>query len=599
MNFNPSHRAEPERGPQRAQSKALLRGLLLTLCVLCVPIGKAQNTPVLADAQTGVLFRPSAALFKSANGLGGAGTGDLLSTNNLSDVADAAAARTNLGLGLLSTPTFAGLGVGTTANIIAPITVGDEGDEIGAVDAQIAVARAVDDAVAGNGHAFTDASVITRGGGMAYNSYDTGVVFQGSESYNHFAGFQSAPSFNATGTLTNYRAFAASLAVGAGATVTTSVGLHAFNPTGSGTVTNAYGAYIEEITKGGTLNYAIFSAGATKSRFYNFVLGGGGSVDTDLFDGSGNPGLRGAALGSSFAGLTIKDSTSRFQIGYGNTSLLGTKVVPIVMQWSGGLTGANSGSLEIGARGTVASEIAFFTSPDAGTTGLVEALRLTAAGNTIVRGTLTAGSAPTTLTDSAGKILSAALNTVAPAQGGTGLTSLGTGVATFLGTPSSANLAAAVTDENGTGKAIFSAGTLDVASGKTLTASQDVTLNRQSSTGLPVEFGIALSDETTAITTGTAKATFRAPFAFTVTEVRASVGTVSSSGLPTVNIKESGTTILSTKITIAANEKTSTTAATAPVISDTAIADDAELTFDIDVAGTGAAGLKVWVKGYR
>ena len=41
------------------------------------------------------------------------------------------------------------------------------------------------------------------------------------------------------------------------------------------------------------------------------------------------------------------------------------------------------------------------------------------------------------------------------------------------------------------------------------------------------------------------------------------------------------------------SEKTSTTAATAAVISDSAIADDAELTFDIDTAGTGAAGLKV------
>lgn len=41
------------------------------------------------------------------------------------------------------------------------------------------------------------------------------------------------------------------------------------------------------------------------------------------------------------------------------------------------------------------------------------------------------------------------------ASGGTGLTSLGTGVATWLGTPSSANLAAAVTDETGTGALVF------------------------------------------------------------------------------------------------------------------------------------------------
>jgi hypothetical protein len=44
---------------------------------------------------------------------------------------------------------------------------------------------------------------------------------------------------------------------------------------------------------------------------------------------------------------------------------------------------------------------------------------------------------------------------VAVADGGTGITSLGSGVATFLGTPSSANLAAALTDETGTGVAVF------------------------------------------------------------------------------------------------------------------------------------------------
>jgi hypothetical protein len=45
--------------------------------------------------------------------------------------------------------------------------------------------------------------------------------------------------------------------------------------------------------------------------------------------------------------------------------------------------------------------------------------------------------------------------TLPVANGGTGITSFGTGVATFLGTPSSANLAAAVTDETGTGALVF------------------------------------------------------------------------------------------------------------------------------------------------
>lgn len=111
--------------------------------------------------------------------------------------------------------------------------------------------------------------------------------------------------------------------------------------------------------------------------------------------------------------------------------------------------------------------------------------------------------------------------------------------------------------------------------------------------------GISVVSESTTLTTGTAKRTFRMPFAFTLESVRASLSTASSSGTPTVDINEGGTTILSTKLTIDANELTSTTAATAAVISDTSLADDAEMTIDIDVAGTGAKGLKVYLYGYR
>ena len=46
-------------------------------------------------------------------------------------------------------------------------------------------------------------------------------------------------------------------------------------------------------------------------------------------------------------------------------------------------------------------------------------------------------------------------STIAVANGGTGITSFGTGIATFLGTPSSANLAAALTDESGSGTVAF------------------------------------------------------------------------------------------------------------------------------------------------
>lgn len=84
--------------------------------------------------------------------------------------------------------------------------------------------------------------------------------------------------------------------------------------------------------------------------------------------------------------------------------------------------------------------------------------------------------------------------------------------------------------------------------------------------------------------------------AITIVGVGAYVDVAGVTGLATINIKEAGTTILSTKITIDSAEKTSETAATLPVISDTSIAADAVITFDIDVIQTTAAkGLVVWL----
>lgn len=111
---------------------------------------------------------------------------------------------------------------------------------------------------------------------------------------------------------------------------------------------------------------------------------------------------------------------------------------------------------------------------------------------------------------------------------------------------------------------------------------------------------IEVTGDAVALATGTGKKTFNAPHAMTVTAVRANLVEAQTSGnIVTVDINEAGSTILSTKITIDNNEKTSTTAATAPVVSDTAIADDAVIAIDIDQIGNGTAkGLKVHIIGY-
>ena len=115
------------------------------------------------------------------------------------------------------------------------------------------------------------------------------------------------------------------------------------------------------------------------------------------------------------------------------------------------------------------------------------------------------------------------------------------------------------------------------------------------------EIGIACSDETTALTTGLAKVTFRMPYAMSLTAVRANVNTAPTTATIIVDINEATTSILSTKLSIDATEFTSTTAATPAVISDGSLADDAEITIDIDQVGSTIAGkgLKVWLIGTR
>jgi len=67
--------------------------------------------------------------------------------------------------------------------------------------------------------------------------------------------------------------------------------------------------------------------------------------------------------------------------------------------------------------------------------------------------------------------------------------------------------------------------------------------------------GVAASDETTDLTVGLAKITFRMPYAMTLTEVRASVNIAPrDADKITVNINQGGTSVLSTLLTIDVTE---------------------------------------------
>jgi hypothetical protein len=176
---------------------------------------------------------------------------------------------------------------------------------------------------------------------------------------------------------------------------------------------------------------------------------------------------------------------------------------------------------------------------------------------------------------------------------------------TSLGTPATGDVTASGLTMNTArllGRTTASAGAIEeLTAGTGLTLSGgDLSVN-QSAVKPTESFVIAASDETTALTTGTAKVTFRMPYAFTLTAVRASVTTAPTGATLNVDINEGGVSVLSTVITIDATEKTSTTAATPAVISDGALADDAEMTIDIDQIGStiAGAGLKVYLIGTR
>ncbi len=112
-------------------------------------------------------------------------------------------------------------------------------------------------------------------------------------------------------------------------------------------------------------------------------------------------------------------------------------------------------------------------------------------------------------------------------------------------------------------------------------------------------FMFAASDETTALTTGL-KLTFHMPYAFTLTDIKGSLTTASCCGVVTVDVSEAGTSIMTCcKVQFDACEATTETAACPPVLTDTALANNAVMTICVDAAGMCAAGLKVTLIGTR
>ncbi len=106
---------------------------------------------------------------------------------------------------------------------------------------------------------------------------------------------------------------------------------------------------------------------------------------------------------------------------------------------------------------------------------------------------------------------------------------------------------------------------------------------------------LRIGDETTAITTGLAKFTYRMPYRFALQEVRVCMTTAPTGQAAIFDVNACGNSVFSTRVQVDATETTSTTAATTAVLSNNTLGDDELITVDFDQVGSGTAGAGVKV----
>lgn len=115
-------------------------------------------------------------------------------------------------------------------------------------------------------------------------------------------------------------------------------------------------------------------------------------------------------------------------------------------------------------------------------------------------------------------------------------------------------------------------------------------------------FSLAISDETSNLTAGTAKITVHWPYNFTLQSVFIGVNTAPTELTLIVDVNDnSGNSIFSTRPTILISEFTSLTNGTQPVLVTTSFTKGQKLTVDIDQVGStiSGKGLKLYMIGIK
>jgi len=209
------------------------------------------------------------------------------------------------------------------------------------------------------------------------------------------------------------------------------------------------GNYVATLTAGtgiGITNNSGEGATPTVTNIGVTSVNGANGAITAIATTSGNLSQFAATTSAQLAGV-ISDETGSGNLVFSTSPTLVTPILGTPQ--SATLTNATGLPISTGVSGLGSGVATFLATPTS--SNLASAVT-----DETGSGSLVFSSSPVLLTPNIGTPSYAVLTSATGLPVSTGISGLGTGVATFLATPTSANLAGAVTDETGTGNILFS-----------------------------------------------------------------------------------------------------------------------------------------------